>query len=71
MAVAKITGQGLVSIAILVALLWGCLIAAHVTVRRADAGAAHAMRAMRELRMKKRREPAAAPVHPRHRRREA
>jgi len=65
--VAKITGQGLMSIAILVALLWTCLICQRVTLRRANAGAAQVMRAMRELRLKNRRQPAAAPARPRHR----
>jgi hypothetical protein len=38
-----------------------------VTLRRANAGAAQVMRAMRELRLKNRRQPAAAPARPRHR----
>jgi len=61
---AKITGQGLTSIAILVALLWTCVICQHVVLGRATADAAQVMRAMRELRLKNRREPAAAPVRP-------
>jgi hypothetical protein len=65
--VAKITGQGLTSIAILVALLWTCLICQRVTLRRANAGAEQVMRAMRELQMKNRRQPAAAPAPPPHR----
>lgn len=67
--VAKTTGQGLTSIAILVALLWTCLICQRVILERANAGAAQVMRAMRELRLKKRRQPAAAPARPPHRRR--
>jgi hypothetical protein len=55
------------SIAILVALLWTCLICQCVTLRRANAGAAQVMRAMRELRLKNRRQPAATPAHPPHR----
>jgi hypothetical protein len=63
--VAKITGQGLTSIAILVALLWTCAIGERVILGRATAGAAQVMRAMRELRLKNRREPAATPQRPR------
>jgi hypothetical protein len=66
--VAKITGQGLTSIAILVALLWACVIGERVIVWRANAGAAQVSRAMRTLRMKNRREPAATPARPAHRR---
>ena len=60
--VAKITGQGLTSIAILVALLWTCLIGERVILGHATAGAAQVVRAMRELRFKTRREPAATPA---------
>ena len=67
--VARITGQGLTSIAILVALLWTCLICQRVILGRANAGAAQVMRAMRELRLKNRRQPAAAPARPPHRQR--
>jgi hypothetical protein len=68
MAIAKITGQGLISIAILVAVLWSCIIGEHVMAGRASDGAAQAMRAMRTLQMKNRREPAASPLRPLHRR---
>jgi len=60
--VAKITGQGLTSIAILVALLWTCVIGERVILGRANARAAQVVRAMRDLRSKTRREPAATPV---------
>ena len=60
--VAKITGQGLTSIAILVALLWACVIGERVMLGSAQTGAAEALRTMRELRLKNRREPAAAPA---------
>jgi hypothetical protein len=66
--VAKITGQGLTSIAILVALLWTCVIGERVIFGRATTGAAQVVRAMRELRLKIRREPAATPARPPHRR---
>jgi len=65
---AKITGQGLTSIAILVALLWTCAIGERIILGRATADAAQVMRAMRELRFKTRRQPAAAPARPPHRR---
>jgi hypothetical protein len=66
--VAKITGQGLTSIAILVALLWTCVIGEHLIVGRAIAGTTQVMRDMRDLQLKKRRQPAATPARPSHRR---
>jgi hypothetical protein len=66
---AKITGQGLTSIAILVAVLWTCVICQRVILWRANAGAAEVTRAMRELRLKNRRQPAAAPARQPRRRR--
>jgi len=68
MPVAKITGQGLTSIAILVALLWTCVISQRVILGRATGGAAQVVRAMRELRLQNRRQPAATPAPPPHRR---
>jgi hypothetical protein len=59
--VAKITGQGLSAIAILVALLWGCLVGEQVIVRRANQEARQALRQVRLLRMKQQLEPASAP----------
>jgi hypothetical protein len=47
--VAKITGQGLTSIALLVALLWTC-VGERFILRRAADDAAQVMQAMRELR---------------------
>ncbi len=64
---AKITGLGLMSIAVLVALLWTCVIGERVLLGRANAGVTEVVRAMRELRSKNRRQPAAAPVGPRRR----
>ena len=66
--VAKITGQGLTSIAVMVALLWTCVIGERVIISRANASAVEAVRAMRELRSKNRRVPAATPVPPSRRR---
>jgi len=62
--IAKITGQGLTSVAILVALLWACALGERVIMRRADAEAAQVLNAMRVLRTRQRRQPAAAPARP-------
>jgi hypothetical protein len=64
--VARITGQGLTSIAILVAILWTCVIGQRTVLGRARADDAQVMRAMRGLRLKNRREPAATPARPPH-----
>jgi hypothetical protein len=61
-AIARITGQGLTSIAILVTLLWACVIGERLITTRANSGTSEALRAMRVLRIKNRREPAAAPA---------
>lgn len=64
---ANITGQGLASMAILVSLLWSCVIGQRVILRRANACAGEAIRAMHEMQMKNRRVPAAVPaprLHP-------
>ena len=64
--VANITRQGLTSIALLVALLWTCVIGEWLTLSRANAGAAQAVHEMRELQWKNRRQPAnARPVRAR------
>jgi len=63
--VAKITGQGLTSIAIVVALLWTCVIGERLIRGSAAAEAAQVMRDMRQLRLKNRQLPAAAPARPR------
>jgi len=63
-AVAKITGQGLTAIAILVALLWVCAIGERVIVARANAQAAQVLDAMRLLQIQKRRPPAFTPARP-------
>ncbi len=61
MPVAKITGQGLSAIAILVALLWGCLVGEHLIVQHANREARQVLREVRVLRMKQQVEPAYAP----------
>ena len=61
MVIAKITGQGLKSIAMLVALLWGCVAGEHLIVRKANMEAYRAMRDIRALQMQKRAEPVSVP----------
>jgi len=50
MTIAKISGQGLTSIAILVALLWACVLGERVIGERARTSAAETLAAMRNLR---------------------
>jgi hypothetical protein len=50
MAVAKITGQGLAAIAVVVCLLWACLLAERFTLARAHAETALNVRALKRLR---------------------
>ena len=64
MALARITGQGLASIAFLVLLLWACVIGERIIVNRANAETTEALRAMRSLQIKNRRQPAATPLRP-------
>ena len=64
MPLARITGQGLASIAILVTLLWACAIGEHIVVRRANGTATEALRAMRSLRIRALRPPASTPLRP-------
>jgi hypothetical protein len=59
---ARITGHGLVGIAISVVLLWACALTKLVIIRGADADAEQAVQAMRLLRLKNRRPPASFPV---------
>ena len=66
MAMAKITGQGLTAIATLVCVLCACLLGERIIVRNANAEAFQAIRALRQLQMQKRSEPASVPVRPPH-----
>jgi hypothetical protein len=63
MVIARITGQGLSSIAVLVILLWSCVIGNRVIMQRAQAEGTETLRAMRELQFKQRHTPASIPVH--------
>ena len=62
MAIAKITTSGLSSIAVLVLLLWGCIVGEHLVIKHANREFSSALREIRTLQMKKRAEPAAAPA---------
>jgi hypothetical protein len=62
MAVAKITRQGLTSIAILVAILWGCLLAERYLTRTSQMETYRALRQIRYLKFKRHLEPAAQPA---------
>jgi hypothetical protein len=50
MPIAKITGQGLSAIALLVALLWACLIGERGLVRQAEVKRSQALEEIRRLR---------------------
>jgi hypothetical protein len=62
MPIAKITGQGLASMALAVGLLWACVIGERVLVERAETEAAETVRAMHILQRKARRIPAGVPA---------
>jgi len=62
MAIAKITRQGLVSIAVLVAILWGCILAERILTRRTSLETYRVMRQIRYLKFKHHIEPASRPV---------
>ena len=64
MPVAKITGQGLTSMAILVVLLWACVIGERRIVARANVDAAQTFQAMRSLQNRSRQSPAGTPAAP-------
>ena len=64
MALAKITRPGLVSIAILVAILWGCIISERYLLRNSKIETYRALRDMRYLKFKRRVEPASRPLPP-------
>jgi hypothetical protein len=58
----NITGQGLCSIALLTAILWGCIFVERLTVARAREDASSALEQIRALQLKKRVVPAASPA---------
>jgi hypothetical protein len=62
MAIAKITREGLVSIAILVAILWGCILAERILTRNTTMETYRVMRQIRYLKLKRHIEPASRPA---------
>jgi hypothetical protein len=64
MAIAKITGNGLVSIAFLVACLWGCLIAEHRIMADSHRREVRELIELRHLRDSRFTVPASYPAHP-------
>ena len=61
-ALASITRQGLVSIAVLVAILWGCVFAERRLSRESRIETYRALRDMRYLKFKRNVQPTAAPT---------
>jgi len=61
MPVMKITRQGLCSIAVLTALLWGCIVVERLTVLHARANAYHALEEIHSLQLKRHLIPVTAP----------
>ncbi len=61
MAIAKITGAGLTSIAVLVAVLWACFLGEHLIVQHANREFARTMTEIRLL-QKRRVMPVSAPA---------
>ena len=64
MALARITRPGLVSIAVLVAVLWGCVFMERHLLRNSKMETYRALRDMRYLKFKRRVEPASQPLRP-------
>jgi hypothetical protein len=62
MPVVKITGQGLSAIALLVALLWYCLLTERAIARQANAGRVQALQEIRRLRHRTAPQPVSAPM---------
>ena len=62
MPVAKITREGLVTIAVLVAILWGCILGERILTRNTTLETYRVMRQIRYLKFKRRIEPAAQPA---------
>ena len=62
MAIAKITREGLISIAVLVAILWGCILGERILSRRTSLETYRVMRQIRYLKFKRHIEPASRPV---------
>lgn len=61
MAVAKITGQGLSAIAVLVVLLWTCIIGERLLMRSAHSDMSQVLRENRKLQLRRHVQPAVSP----------
>ncbi len=64
MAITKITGHGLATIAVLVAILWGCLFLERTIVRRARIQHYRALRDIRTMQLRKGVQPVSTPAQP-------
>jgi hypothetical protein len=64
MALARITRPGLILIAILVAILWGCILGERVISRNSRMETYRALRDIRYMKFKRRVEPATQPLRP-------
>lgn len=64
MAMTRITGHGLATIGILVAILWGCLFAERSIIRKAQVQQYRALRDIRTMQLRKGLQPASTPVKP-------
>jgi hypothetical protein len=62
MPVAKITREGLVTIAVLVAILWGCILGERILTRNTSLETYRVMRQIRYLKFKRHIEPASEPA---------
>jgi hypothetical protein len=62
MAIAKITWEGLISIAVLVAILWGCILGERILSRRTSLETYRVMRQIRYLKFRRHIEPASRPA---------
>jgi hypothetical protein len=62
MALAKITREGLVTIAVLVAILWGCILTERALTRNTAMETYRVMRQIRYLKFKRHIEPASRPA---------
>jgi hypothetical protein len=64
MPIARITGQGLVAIALSVALLWACFIGERLMVRHSLDQRAQLMRELHQMQRGRRAQPVSAPIRP-------
>ena len=62
MPIVKITGGGLLAIALSVALLWGCIIGERVTARHAFSERAKVLRDISRMQRRQRTQPVSAPA---------